>query len=86
MREYSYAEAALVLGCDHHWVRMKTHRGDFRIVRREEVRPNVLKVYISADDVDRYREARRVRVTRRVRLTKDEWRQFAKMFGKDKIR
>lgn len=85
-RTYSYADAALVLGCDHHWVRMKTSRGDFRIVERIEVRPNVLKVFISADDVDSYKEQRRVRKTRRVRLTDDEWRQFATVFGKDKIR
>ncbi len=86
MREYSYAEAALVLGCDHHWVRMKTNRGDFKIVERREVRPNVLKVFISADDVDAYKESRRVRATRRVRLTEDEWKRFAQVFGKDKIR
>jgi ribosomal protein S9 len=72
MNKMSYEEAALVLGCDHHWVRMLTSKGKFTIVDRVEVKPNVLKVYINGDEVEAYREAHRARHTVKLCLTEDE--------------
>jgi len=72
MRLISYEEAALLIGCDHHYVRMLTSRGRFTIVDREEVRPNVLKVYIDRSEVERYIEQRRHRETIKIRVTSDE--------------
>lgn len=77
----SYEEAALMMGCDHHYVRMLTSRGTFRIVDRIEVRRNVFKVYIRRDDVEQYIEDHRYRVTKKVRLTPEEWDQFVRQFG-----
>ncbi len=73
---YSYQEAADLLGVDHHYVRMLTSRGRFTVSHREEVRPNVLKVFLNAAPVDAYHMEHRVMETRRVRLTKDQWRLF----------
>ena len=76
----SYKDAALLIGCDDHWIRMRTNRGQFSIVARVEVRPNVLKVYIDYREVQMYIEHHRVRSSRRVRLTPDEWLKFDQMF------
>ncbi len=73
---YSYQEAADLLGVDHHYIRMLTSRGRFTISHREEVRPNVLKVFLNAAPVDAYHMENRVMETRRVRLTMDQWRLF----------
>jgi len=73
---YSYQEAADLLGVDHHYVRMLTSRGRFSISHREEVRPNVLKVFLDAAPVEAYHMEHRVMETRRIRLTHDEWRLF----------
>lgn len=73
---YSYQEAADLLGVDHHYVRMLTSRGRFTISHREEVRPNVLKVFLDAAPVETYHMEHRVMETRRVRLTREQWRLF----------
>jgi len=80
-RAYSYQEAADLIGCDHHWVRMMTNRGRFEIVERVEIKPNVLKVFINADQVDQYIEDHRKRTTYRVKMTEEEYRQFVYQFG-----
>lgn len=68
----SYKEAALAIGCDHHYVRMLVAKERIRIHHREEVRPNVLKVFVCSDDVAAYIEANKVRRTVRVRVTEEE--------------
>ena len=79
-RAYSYQEAADLLGCDHHWVRMMTSRGRFDIVERVEVKPNVLKVFIDADQVDAYYDERRRRVPLKAKLTPEEMERFRREF------
>jgi tRNA A22 N-methylase len=50
----SYEEAAAILGCDHHYVRMLVSKGTLNIAERIEVRPNVLKVYLDQRQVEAY--------------------------------
>jgi len=78
----SYKEAAMAIGCDHHYVRMLVSQGRISIHHREEVRPNVLKVFVSKDDVDAYIEAHKVRSTVKLRLTAEEAQAVSKVLGR----
>lgn len=77
--ELSYKEAALMIGCTHHYVRMLANKGTIEIVTREEVRPNVLKVFVSRSSVEAYMERRRRRVSYRYRLTSVEKTEVDKL-------
>lgn len=68
----SYEEAALAIGCDHHYVRILVGKGRIRVHHTEEVRPHVLKVFVTKADVDEYIEAHKVRTTVKVRVTREE--------------
>lgn len=72
MSSMSYNEAALELGVDHHYVRMLVSRGVIEIHHREEVRPNVLKVFVSKRSVMAYKESHKVRSTVKFRVTQEE--------------
>jgi hypothetical protein len=82
----SYNEAAMILGTTHNRVRMLVGEGRIRVVARVWVRKNVPKVYVSAEDVEGYRQAHKVKDTRRVRMTEAEWKKFQEVFGEDKIK
>ena len=79
---YSYKEAALKIGCTHHYVRMLTSRGRLEISHRDEVRPNVLKVYLTAESVEAYMESSKKRYTVKVRVTKEELGKVEKVLGR----
>lgn len=72
MSSMSYNEAALELGVDHHYVRMLVSRGVIEIHHREEVRPNVLKVFVTTISVMAYKESHKVRSTIKLRVTPEE--------------
>jgi len=77
----SYKEAALMIGCTHHYVRMLTSRGALEISHREEVRPNVLKVFLTRRSIEFYKETRRKRYTKKIRVTKEEWLAVQDVLG-----
>lgn len=77
----TYEEAALFLGYDHHYVRQLTSRGVLEIDHLEEVRPHVNKVYLTTKSVETYHRLHAVRLTARVKLTKEQWQKFTEMFG-----
>lgn len=68
----SYKEAALAIGCDHHYVRILVGRGTIRVHHTEEVRPHVLKVFVDSYDVYNFIETHKARQTVKVRVTPGE--------------
>lgn len=68
----SYKEAALSIGCTHHYVRMLVAKNKLQIAERIEVRPNVLKVFLTKESIEAYKESRRRRYTKKFKLTIEE--------------
>jgi tRNA A22 N-methylase len=74
----SYKEAALAIGCDHHYVRMLVSKGTISVHHTEEVRPHVLKVFVSASDVRAHINKTRKRDLVKYRLTLEEKEEVRK--------
>ena len=81
----SYMDASLILGTTHNRIRILTAQGVFKVVAMVWVRPNVAKMYIDRQQVEAYNDKHKTTITRKVRMTKGEWKRFAELFGEDKV-
>lgn len=70
----TYKEAAMMIGCDHHYVRALVKQDRIRVVATEMVNDGVERKLLSRYDVESYVDAHRVRKTYRLRMTDEEHR------------
>jgi len=72
-------EAALRMGCDHHYVRSLIKQGRIAVHHTEPINSKVDKVFVSKDDVKYYIEEHRQRRTWKFRCTDDEYRAIKRL-------
>jgi hypothetical protein len=78
-------EAAMRIGCDHHYVRalIAQHRVD--VDHTEPINKSVSKVFVTKDSVKRYVEDHRVRTTMKIRVTEQEWHAVNRLLSSLRI-
>lgn len=72
MDSISIQEAALRIGCDHHYVRALIARKVIEVDHLEPVNKSVNKVFVTKLSVKQYMESRRERFTYHIRVTHEE--------------
>ena len=71
----SIKEAAMRIGCDHHYVRNLMKQKRLEIHHTEPVNSGVSKVFLTKKSVKLYMEDRRQRYAIKIRVTQHEGRQ-----------
>jgi len=70
----SIKDAAMRIGCDHHYVRQLVKQGRLQVDHTEPINSGVEKVFLSKLSVKQYMEERRERTSWRIRVTPAERR------------
>jgi hypothetical protein len=79
MDSISIKDAALRIGCDHHYVRALIKQHVLEVDHTEPMSSGVEKVFITKLSVKMYMERRRVRTTIKLRVTSDEQRAIHRL-------
>lgn len=73
MTDYiSIKDAAMRIGCDHHYVRSLVKQGRLRVDHTEPINSGVEKVFLDKTSVKQYMESRRERSVLKIRVTRGE--------------
>lgn len=75
----SIKDAAIRIGCDHHYVRNLVKQRRLIVDHTEPINSGVAKVFLTKDSVKEYMESRRVRETMKIRVTDDERRAVLRL-------
>jgi hypothetical protein len=81
----TYKEAELYLGLNHHYIRTLVRKGVIRVVGSEEAMPNVPRILLSVEDVEAFKESRRLKHVVMLAVDDDGYEFIKKNFRRDEI-